>query len=58
MARKMCPVCKKVVEEKVVKDGDIISKVCPECGYVFISYQKGKGVLVLNNVKLSESRTV
>ncbi|MCY0873807.1 MAG: hypothetical protein OWQ50_05345 [Acidianus infernus] len=53
MARKMCPVCKKVVEEKVIKDGDIISKVCPECGYVFISYQKGKGVLVLNNVKLS-----
>lgn len=58
MAKHHCPVCKKVVEEKLVKEGDRITKSCPDCGYVFVSYEKGKGYLVINNVKKFENRTL
>lgn len=57
MAKHHCPSCKKVVEEKLVKEGNRVTKICPECGYVFISYEIGKGYLVINNAKKSENRT-
>ncbi|ABP95006.1 MULTISPECIES: hypothetical protein [Metallosphaera] len=46
MARRTCPSCKQVVEEKLIKEGNVITKSCPNCGYTFISYEKGKGYLV------------
>lgn len=39
MAKRTCPNCGNVVEIKVVRDGNMITKVCPNCGYVFIRYQ-------------------
>jgi len=37
------------VEEKVIREGNKVTKVCPNCGFVFISYEIGKGVLIFNN---------
>ncbi|WP_187152731.1 hypothetical protein [Acidianus manzaensis] len=58
MARHHCPVCNKVVEEKLTKEGNKVTKSCPNCGYIFVSYEIGKGYLVVNNVKKSENRTL
>jgi uncharacterized Zn finger protein len=49
VARKYCPRCKATVEEKVIREGSKVTKVCPNCGFVFISYEIGKGVLIFNN---------
>ncbi|WP_181933451.1 hypothetical protein [Pyrobaculum aerophilum] len=38
MARRLCPQCGKVVEEVVAREGDLVVKRCPSCGYVFIKY--------------------
>ncbi|BCS93006.1 MULTISPECIES: hypothetical protein [Metallosphaera] len=45
MARRTCPSCKKVVEEHLTREGNVVTKLCPNCGYVFISYEKGKGYI-------------
>ncbi len=58
MARKYCPVCKKVVDEKLVKEGKKVTKMCPNCGYIFISYEIGKGYIESNNDKKFEEKTV
>ncbi len=48
MARKYCPRCKTTVEVKVIREGDKVTKACPNCGFVFISYEVGKRVLLFN----------
>ncbi|EWG07905.1 MAG: hypothetical protein ASUL_02639 [Candidatus Aramenus sulfurataquae] len=58
MARRYCPVCKKVVEEKLIKEGKRVTKVCPECGHVFISYEIGKGIIESGGGNKFEERTV
>ncbi|AEB95412.1 MAG: hypothetical protein QXR57_04680 [Metallosphaera sp.] len=45
MARRSCPVCKQVVDEKLTREGNVVTKSCPKCGKVFISYEIGKGYL-------------
>lgn len=45
MARRSCPRCNQVVEENLVRDGKMVTKSCPRCGYVFVSYEVGKGYL-------------
>ncbi|EZQ11090.1 MULTISPECIES: hypothetical protein [Acidianus] len=57
MARRTCPTCKKVVEEKLEKEGNKVTKSCPECGFIFVSYVKGKGYTIFNSVEISENRT-
>ncbi|MDT7899754.1 MAG: zinc ribbon domain-containing protein [Sulfolobales archaeon] len=49
VARKHCPRCKVTVEEKVIREGNKVTKVCPNCGFIFVSYEIGKGVLIFNN---------
>jgi Zn ribbon nucleic-acid-binding protein len=49
VARKMCPRCNKVVEVKVIREGNVVTKSCPDCGFIFIKYEIGKRVLVFNN---------
>lgn len=39
MAKRYCPVCKRAVEEEVVRDGALVIKRCPQCGYVFAKYE-------------------
>ncbi|MFB6490781.1 MAG: hypothetical protein TU35_005990 [Thermoproteus sp. AZ2] len=39
MARRICPVCKRAVDEEVVRDGALIIKRCPSCGYIFTKYE-------------------
>ncbi|BCU70338.1 zinc ribbon domain-containing protein [Stygiolobus caldivivus] len=39
MAKRTCPGCGNVVEIKITKDGNMITKSCPRCGYIFIKYQ-------------------
>ena len=59
MARRYCPVCKKEVEERVTREKDeqgreIVTKSCPECGFVFIKYKIGVGVLTFMNEPVPE----
>ena len=58
MARRFCPVCRKEVEEKVVRETDngkeVVTKQCPDCGFVFIKYKVGSGVLVFMNEPVPE----
>ena len=58
VARKYCPVCKTTVEEKVTREGNVVTKSCPNCGFVFIKYEIGKGVLVFNNEPVPEKYPV
>ncbi|MEL9990002.1 MAG: hypothetical protein QXP98_03430 [Thermoproteus sp.] len=39
MARRLCPNCKKAVEEEVVREGPLVIKRCPYCGHIFAKYQ-------------------
>ena len=54
VAKKYCPVCKTMVEEKVVREGNVVTKQCPNCGFIFIKYEIGKGVLMFNNEPVPE----
>lgn len=42
MARRYCPVCKKTVDEEIVREGPVVVKRCPQCGYVFARYEVKK----------------
>ncbi|MGC8974501.1 MAG: hypothetical protein ACP5KY_09950, partial [Thermoproteus sp.] len=39
MARRYCPVCRKSVDEVVQREGNLVVKKCPNCGYVFAKYE-------------------
>lgn len=39
MAKRYCPVCRKSVDEEVVRDGALVVKRCPQCGHVFAKYE-------------------
>ncbi|WOE50113.1 hypothetical protein [Sulfuracidifex metallicus] len=39
MARRMCPQCKKVDEIEVIHEGNVITKKCPHCGFIYITYK-------------------
>lgn len=54
MARRFCPVCGTAVEEKIIKEKDergrdVVTKVCPNCGFIFVKYKVGVGVLMFMN---------
>ena len=58
MAKRFCPICRKEVEEKVTRETDngkeVVTKSCPECGFVFIKYKVGVGVLTFMNEPVPE----
>ena len=58
MVRRFCPSCKKEVEEQVVRENDggteTVTKRCPDCGFVFIKYKIGAGVLMFMNEPVPE----
>ncbi len=39
MARRYCPICRKTVDEEVVKDCSFVVKKCLLCGYIFVKYE-------------------
>ncbi|WP_167828043.1 zf-TFIIB domain-containing protein [Thermoproteus tenax] len=39
MARRYCPVCKRAVEEEIVRRENLVIKRCPNCGHVFAQYE-------------------
>jgi Zn finger protein HypA/HybF involved in hydrogenase expression len=49
MARRNCPRCRNYVEEEIKREGNKVTKFCPKCNFVFVSYIAGKGYLIVNN---------
>ena len=39
MARRYCPVCRRAVDEVIHREGNVVVKRCPNCGYVFARYE-------------------